>query len=176
MSNVFAVQSQGPGYYPVGGTGAGATGSQSAMSLYDFVNKTYAQVLDAGIGLVHVAHAIYTYGTDPATSVPAFVPKQTAKIPAGAICLLSVVNSPTALAGTGSISVGTSAGSSATSILGSTTISTFTTDYVNVGAIVPTATNIIKMSAEGNIEITLTGTLTAGVFEVFVVFLWPQNL
>ena len=75
--------------------------------------------------------------------------------------------------GSGNISAGFLAGGSATQILGATAYNNaiFATDAgVNVGLILPTSGNIFKTTAQAPITFTLSGTLTAGVIEVNVVF------
>jgi hypothetical protein len=169
MSDIFGVKTQ-PGYE---GLGTGNGGSASAMAWLDKATGAAALLLDVGLAATMCAHAVYTFANDGgATGV--VVPKWTALIPAGAILVGSYVNSPTAFTGSGSISVGTSAGSSATSILGATAYGTFTTDYVAQGVV--TASSPVKMSAQGNIELTFSGTITAGVLEVFVLYVMPANI
>ena len=148
----------------------------------DFIDETFggvpALLLDAGIHAVQVAHTIYNFANDGgATGV--ITPKQSALVPAGAICLLSVVNAPTPPAGSGNISFGLSAGGSATQFLAATAYNNaiFATDAgVNVGAILPTSGSLYKTTAQGQVTVTLSGTLTAGVVECFVLFVYPQNL
>jgi hypothetical protein len=170
MSTQLAIKTQ-PGYEGLGGAG---TGSTSSMTFIDETWKTIAALLDAGIHLPMIAHSIYSFANDGgATGV--IVPKYSALVPAGAVMVGSWYLVATALAGTGNISVGTSAGSSATSILGATAVSGLeTTGAVAQAAI--TASSPILMSAQGQVEVTLSGTLTAGVFETFVMFVIPQNL
>jgi hypothetical protein len=171
MSNLFANNSPGPGY----GSLAGGVGSVSSMTILDNASGVIASLLDKGIQMVQCAHAIYNFATDGgATGV--ITPKLTASIPAGAICFLSFVNAPSAPVGSGNISVGTSAGSSATAVLGATAYNNgmFATDIATIGAITTAA--MVKMTAQGNITFTLSGTLTAGVVEAFIIFVMPQNL
>jgi len=174
MSDSYANYSQ-QGYT---GLGTGNTGSGSAMCLFDKTSGVLASILDKGIQKVQCAHAIYSFAKDGgATGV--ISPYYGALIPAGAICVFSFINATTAPVGSGNISVGLSAGGSATQILAATAYNNaiFATDAGgNVGAILPTSGNCFKTTAQGNITFTLSGTLTAGVVEVFVAFLMPQNL
>lgn len=154
-------------------SGAGS-GSSSAIAYKDETwNKMIAWVEDAGIHAPMIAHTIYNFANDAATGL--VTPKYSALIPAGAIMVGAFYKVSTALAGTGNISVGTSAGSSATSILGATAVSGLGTSGV-VARAVDLYTMPVPMTAQGQTIITLSGTLTAGVFEVFVEFFLPQNL
>ena len=171
MSDSYANHSQ-QGYV---GLGTGNAGSGSAQATFDKASGVLASLVDRGIQQVQCAHAIYSFAKDGgATGV--ITPYLTALIPSGAILTSSVINAPTAPVGSGNISVGTSAGSSATSILTATAYNNaiFATDVATVGAITQAA--MVKMTAQGNITLTLSGTLTAGVIEIFVYFVMPQNL
>ena len=96
-------------------------------------------------------------------------------IPNNAIITSVIINSTTALtsAGAATVSIGTSAGSSASSLLGVTGYATFTLDKLLSG--VPVWTAPIKMTGAGSITLTIGGAnLTAGIIEVFVRFYVPQ--
>lgn len=123
-------------------------------------------------GNMGIAWAKYSFGTDGgavSTITPGVLFNTT--IPDNSIITAVIINSTTALASGGSatISIGTSAGSSTTSLLGTTAYTTFTLDKLSPG--VPTFNVPIKMTAGGNITFTIgTAPLTAGVIEVFVYF------
>lgn len=138
-------------------TGAIATGPGSA----------------AGLGPIGVAHAVYNFATDGGASC---TPVLNATIPANAILIGATVNVPTAVtaAGAATVGVGTTAGSTTTSILAATGKASLTIDALING--VPTLAAPVKMSAAGQISILIaTGPLTAGVIEVFVYYVLAQN-
>jgi hypothetical protein len=97
---------------------------------------------------------------------------QNAIIPNKAIILGGTIDITTTLVGaTATISVGTSAGSSATSLKGATAVASWTAGQL---ALVPvfTAATYVKLTAAGSITITIaTANLTAGKFDVNLVYL-----
>ena len=97
------------------------------------------------------------------------------RIPNGAIILGGTIDIQTQLAGaSATIAVGTTAGSSSTSLKAATAVASWTVGQM---AIVPvfTAATYVKMTADGAINVTIATTaLTAGVFEVHVVYLLPS--
>ncbi len=131
----------------------------------------------AGLGVMGVAHAIYNVLVDGGGAPGAVTPAINATIPANAILIGATINSPTALAATGgaaNIEIGTTAGSSATSILTSTAKGTFTTDAVVNGTVTLAAP--VKMSAAGSINITsITNPFTTGLVEIFVYYVTAVN-
>lgn len=123
---------------------------------------------------VYTARCVYNFAVDGG-AVGAIIPSVSDTIPADAIVMGSVVNSPTAVTSGGSatVAVGTSAGSSADSILAATTKADFTTDAVLVGL---ASTAPFKMSAAGQLQITVAAAaLTAGLIEVIVTYVMPTN-
>lgn len=129
----------------------------------------------AGVGLIGVAHAIYSFAVDGG-AVGAITPASTAVIPANAIIVGATINSPTAVTsgGAATVAVGTTAGSSATSILGATAKTSFSTNALLNG--VPVFGTPVKMTAQGSINITVaTAALTAGVIEIFVYYVVSAN-
>ena len=170
MSTTLAVTTQA-GYE---GLGTGNGGSTSAMAFWDKKWDSMAALIDAGLHLPMVAHTVYSFADDTgATGV--ITPKLSALIPAGAILIASWYKVSTALAGSGNISVGTAAGSSATSMLTATAVSGLNTSGA-VARGVDLGANPVSMTAQGQVVVTLSGTLTAGVFEHFVLFVLPKNL
>lgn len=177
---------------PTNGTSGTGAGKAGPGSLYlDYTNKTIYQNTNtkasptwtlgggdsaaAGIGNMRVAHAIYDFGVDGG-AVGAITPVLTAPIPANAILVGGTINVTTAVlsAGSATLAVGTTAGSSATAILGATAKASLTlAALINA---VPVFSTPVKMSAAGNINVTVgTAALTAGVVEVFVLYYVAAN-
>lgn len=128
-----------------------------------------------GLGVMRVAHAIYSFAVDGGV-IGAITPVLTAVIPANAIMVAGTVNSTTAVtsAGAATVSVGTTAGSSAASILAATGKASFTLDALLNSALV--FATPIKMTAAGSINITVgTAALTAGILEIFVAYYVAAN-
>jgi hypothetical protein len=124
----------------------------------------------AGTGALQVAHATYNFAVDGGGAPGLITPAANATIPINAIIIGGTINSTTAGAGaSATVSVGTSAGSSATSLLAATAIGSFSTNAkLNSAA---TLAAPVKMSAAGSITITsAVAALTAGVFEIFVYY------
>lgn len=95
-------------------------------------------------------------------------------IPANAIVYGGVVNSTTALVGSGgSVSIGTTAGSSAASILAVTAITSLTLDAVLKSTATATP---FKMTSAGTVTLTPSTTaLTAGVIDIIVYYSMPVS-
>lgn len=128
-----------------------------------------------GINNMNVAHAIYSFAVDGG-AIGAITPVSTATIPANAIIVGATVNSTTAVtsAGSATLAVGTTAGSSATSILAATAKASLSADALING--VPVFATPVKMSAAGSVNVTVgTAVLTAGVVEIFVYFTVAAN-
>lgn len=117
-----------------------------------------------GIGLIRYVHVQYSFALDGG-AISTITPKNTFQLPANAIPLRVIVNPTTAPVGAGaSVSIGTSAGSSTTSLLAATAITSLTLDAVVVGVATP-----FKTTASGNVTFTITGAaLTAGVIEAWI--------
>ena len=121
-----------------------------------------------------VAHAKYDFAVDGG-AVSTITPASTATLPDNAIMIGGVVNSTTAVTSGGSatVAIGTSAGSSTTAILGATAKASLGADVL-VNA-VPVFATPVKLTAAGSITFTIgTAALTAGVIEVFVLYVLPQ--
>jgi len=115
---------------------------------------------------LQVAKAIYSFASDGGVAT-LITPRITAGLPRNAVIVGGTVNSTGAFlsAGSATLSVGTSAGSSATSILGATAKASLGVNAI-VNA-VPTFAAPVKLSAAGNITVTIgTAATTAGVVEV----------
>jgi len=122
--------------------------------------------LSPEFGSLQVAKAIYNFATDGGAA-SLITPRVTTGLPKNAIIVGGTVNSTTAFtsAGAATLSVGTSAGSSATSILGVTAKGSLSLNAV-INA-VPTFAGPVKLSAAGNVTVTIgTTTATAGVVEI----------
>lgn len=127
----------------------------------------------AGLGMLGVAHAIYDFSVDGGASC---TPVSNAIIPANAILIGATVNPTTAplAVGSATFGVGTTAGSTTTSILAATAKASLTIDALVNG--VPTLAVPVKMTAAGSISVLIaTGPLTAGVVEVFVYYVIAAN-
>lgn len=116
---------------------------------------------------MQVWRARYSFATDGG-AISTITPADSDTIPANAVIWGGFLNPTTALVGaTATIAVGTTAGSSTTSIKAATAVASYTIDALL--AVVPTLAVPIKMSAAGQITLTIaTAALTAGVLEVFV--------
>ncbi len=119
-------------------------------------------------GSLKVARAKYSFAVDGGAQ-GLITPATTAVIPDNAIILGGMLNSTTALTSGGSatIAVGTSAGSSASSIKAATAVASYSADALL--AVVPlwTAATAVKLTAAGSITITVaTADLTAGILEI----------
>ncbi len=128
-----------------------------------------------GIGVPRIAHGIYSFAVD-AGATGLVTPVKTANIPANAIIYGGWANPTTAptSGGSATIGFGTSAGSSATSLLAQTAVASFTLDALI--ALIPTLAVPIKLTAAGNLTMTIAAaTLTAGIIELFVLYTVATN-
>jgi len=117
-------------------------------------------------GSLQVAKASYNFAVDGG-AVSTITPRLTTSLPAKAVIVGGTINSTTAFlsAGSATLSVGTSAGSSTTAILGTTAKATLSVNAL-INA-VPTFAAPVKLTAAGNITVTIaTAAATAGVVEV----------
>ena len=165
-----------------GTTGAGLAGPGSIY--IDFANALLYQntgtlasptwtAVYSGALSQNVAYAKYDFSVDGG-AIGAITPATTESIPKDALVVGGVINSTTAVtsAGSATVSVGTSAGSNAASILGATAKASLSLDAVIESAAVAAP---FKMSAAGNINVTVaTAALTAGVIEVFVFYVMAK--
>ena len=124
-----------------------------------------------GLGQLLTWRAKYDFALDGGAQ-GLITPKINVTIPDNALIMGGVINPTTALAGaTATISIGTSAGSSASSIIAATAVASWTTDSISL-VVVPkfTAATFVKLTAAGLITFTVaTADLTAGVCEVTLV-------
>lgn len=116
------------------------------------------------------AKAIYRFATDGG-AISTIVPKDTFGLPDNAVIVGGSINSTTACtsSGAGTLAVGTSAGSSNTSILGATAVASLSAD-ARINA-VPTWATPVKLTAAGNITVTIASfAFTAGVVEITLLY------
>jgi hypothetical protein len=123
-----------------------------------------------GLSALRTAKAIYRFSVDGG-AIATITPNSGATLPNDAVIVGAHINTTTttASAGAATISVGTSAGSSAVSLLAATAFTSFTADTILAG--IPTMAVPLKLTAAGNLTVTIgTATLTAGVVEVTVLY------
>ena len=124
----------------------------------------------AGKTGLRVAHAKYSFATDGG-AISTITPTDSDMIPINAIIVGGTVNATTAVTSGGSATVGmgTSAGSTTTSLLAATAKASLSLNAV-INA-VPVFATPVKMTAAGQITFTVaTAALTAGVIEAWVFY------
>lgn len=134
---------------------------------FDSVNITGT---GAGNSVLRVAKAVYSFAVDGG-AVSTITPNATVSLPDNAVIVAATINSTTAVtsAGAATVAVGTSAGSSTTSILGATAKASLSADAVLNG--VPVFATPVKLTAAGNVTFTVgTAALTAGVIEATIYY------
>lgn len=121
------------------------------------------------LGALRMARAKYSFAVDGG-AISTIAPLDSDTIPDNAIILGGQINSTTACVGaTATIAVGTSAGSSTTSIKAATAVTSYSADALL--SVVPTFAAALKLTAAGTITFTIaTAPLTAGVIEVFLFY------
>jgi hypothetical protein len=129
---------------------------------------------------LYVAHAIYNFAVDGGVHTSAIVPKLSDTIPLGAIVVGGVAYGVTNLGGATNVSIGTTAGSAADSIMASAAIAGLNAGLVVelLGTNSQAATHkpAFRMTAAGQINMTFTvADVTAGCFEVLVFYVLPSN-
>lgn len=131
-----------------------------------------------GVSGLRVGHAIWDFSIDGGshtTNSGLITPAQNVSLPANAIIVGGFAKAGTALVGSGAtVSIGTSAGLSATALLGSTAgaLANWAADAII--ALVPTLASPKEMTAAGSITITIgTADLSAGQIEIFTFFVVP---
>jgi len=121
---------------------------------------------------LRTAHAKYDFAVDGGAATTITLASNST-IPNKAIILGGIINVTTAVTsgGAANVAVGTSAGSAADSLLAATAKASFSLNALLATVPVFTAATAFKMTAAGSITTTIdTNALTAGVFEVFVVY------
>lgn len=126
---------------------------------------------NGGLGSVGNAKMTYDFAVDGGAQTT-ITPANSPLIPIGAIILGGTIDITTTLVGaTATIALGTSAGSSTTSLKGATAVASWTAGQL---ALVPvfTAATYVKLTAAGRPTLTIaTANLTAGKFDVNLVYL-----
>jgi hypothetical protein len=142
------------------------------------ISTTGSAAPAAGVfSAIQVAKAIYNFATDG--GAPGLItPALNTTIPANAIILggFGKASSVTALAQAsgGTIALGTSAGSSATALLGATAGAEANWANAAIIPLVPTLAVPIELTAAGKITLTpATHAITAGIIEIYVFFVIP---
>lgn len=133
----------------------------------DSLNATGSGV---GVNVLRAAKAIYSFATDGGL-VSTITPVGTVALPSKAVIVGATINSTTAATsgGAATVAIGTSAGSSTTSILGATAVASLSLNALLNG--VPVFATPVKLTAGGNITFTVaTAALTAGVIECVVYY------
>jgi len=127
----------------------------------------------SGLGDLKMARVIYDYAVDGGAAT-AITPLQNVLLPDNSVIIGGVINSTSAVTSSGgaNVSVGTSAGSSATAILGSTAKASLSLDAIL--AATPTIAVPVKLTDKGRVTITPDAILTAGVIEI-VLFYFVAN-
>lgn len=171
---------------PTSSTGAGSLGPGSLLIDYStgviYVNigtkaapiwqsMSGAIVGNGGLGVVGNAKMTYDFAVDGGVA-GLITPANSPIIPDNAIILGGTVDITTTLTsgGAATIALGTSAGSSATSLKGATAVATWSAGQM---AVVPvfTAATYVKLTAAGRLTLTVASfDLTAGKFDVNVVY------
>lgn len=124
---------------------------------------------------VFVARARYVFGTDGG-AISTITPADSDTIPANAVLHGGFCNSTIAFVGaSGTVGIGTSAGSSATSIMAQLAITSLTLDAVvpllGTNPIAATNKVLVKLSAAGKITVTIATTpMSAGELEIVVFY------
>lgn len=124
----------------------------------------------SGLLEVFAVKAIYNFAVDGG-AISTITPRLSCEIPDNAIIVGGTINSTTACTsgGAATVSVGTSAGSSTTSLLAATAVASLSAD-ARINSVATFAAPV-KMTAKGNVTFTIaTATLTAGVIEATLLF------
>lgn len=120
---------------------------------------------------IRMAHATYSFAVDGG-AIGAITPAFNFTLPTNAVITNVALNSTTAVTSLGSatVAVGTTAGSSAASLVAATAKATWSANaFVQGIPVPPTASTWIKLTAAGQASITVaTAALTAGVIEIYV--------
>lgn len=127
----------------------------------------------AVLGNLGVAHAKWDFTVDGG-AISTITPVLTAQIPKGAIIVGGAVFVPVACVGaSGTMSVGTSAGSSTSSLLAATAVASLSLNaMINL---VPVFATAVRMTAAGNVTVTIATTaFSAGAVEIFILYFQPS--
>lgn len=125
-----------------------------------------------GLGSTGNAKMTYSFATDGG-AVSTIVPTNSPTIPNGAIILGGTIDITTQLTsgGAATIALGTSAGSSSSSLKAATAVASWTVGQLALTPVF-TAATYVKLTAAGRPNVTIaTAALTAGVFNVNLSYL-----
>lgn len=130
---------------------------------------------NSGLGELVFAKAIWDFSTDGG-AVATITPKQNVFLPKNATIIVTNINVPTGCVsgGGGSMSFGTSAGSSATALLGATAVGALGANAVLNGT--PVIATPVRLTAKGYITVTITNAVfTAGRVEIDLAYYVRKN-
>lgn len=138
---------------------SGITSNKSSLAA-----KLLSKNGKSGLGTLQMAKVIYNYSVDGGVATT-IVPNKNVELPDNTVIVGGTINATTALASSASnVTIGTSAGSAANSILTTTNYTSFSTDAV-INA-VPVFATPVKLTAKGKVTISFSGTMTAGIVEI----------
>lgn len=126
-------------------------------------------------GFLKAARAVYSFAVDGG-AVGLITPATNSVIPDNAVIVGGIINSTTAVLSSGSatVSIGTSAGSGAASLLAATGKASFSLDALLQMVPAFTAATYLKLTASGRLTITVAvAALTAGVIDITVFYVVP---
>ncbi len=125
------------------------------------------------LGSLKMAKAVFNFAVDGGV-ISTIIPNKSISLPKNAVIIGGTANATTALASAASnVTIGTDAGSSSSALLGSTNYTSFSTNaLINL---VPTIAVPVKLTAKGNITITFSGTMTAGIVEIVLYYYVAAN-
>lgn len=154
---------------PVIPTQLGSRGNFYA-ALKNWIELLFNRTRVGGQGVVGWAKMTYDFSVDGG-AISTITPANSPVLPNGAIILGGIIDITTTLAGaTATIALGTSAGSSTTSLKAATAVATWTAGLLTLVPIF-TAATMFKMTADGRLTLTIaTAALTAGKFDVNVCY------
>jgi hypothetical protein len=166
-------------YFGKAGLGAKLLDSTSGVWYVNLGTRTVPQwnpfggavLTIGGLGAVGNAKMTYDFTVDGG-AVSSIIPANSPTLPDNAIIIGGTVDVTVACVGAGSISLGTSAGSSNVSLKAATAAATYAIDTQQPIIPVFTAATYLKLTAAGRLNLTITvGTITAGRFDVNVAYL-----
>lgn len=140
-----------------------------ASPIWHLMNPVTGNV---GLGLLGNAKVTYDFAVDGG-AVSTITPTDSPELPSKSIILGGTIDITTTLTsgGAATIALGTSAGSSTTSLKGATAVASWTAGQL---ALVPvfTAATYVKLTAAGKPTLTIaTAALTAGKFDINLVYI-----
>jgi hypothetical protein len=137
--------------------------------------KLIAKNYKAGLGSLQMARVIYDFTVDGGGAA-AYTPKKNVELPDNTVIVGGTINSTTAVTSTNAcnVTIGTSAGSAANSILTATAKGSFSTDAV-INSVATFATPV-KLTAKGKVTISFTDSaVLGGVVEITLYYFVARN-